>query len=77
MEHVDGTTEFELEAPDGRRRRYRVARTEVRHARETEVLASTDDRLTLITCYPFDAVQVGGPLRFVVTAEPLDAWAAR
>ena len=27
-----------------------------------------DDRLTLITCYPFDAVRPGGPERYVVTA---------
>jgi sortase A len=27
-----------------------------------------DDRLTLITCYPFDAITPGGPLRYVVTA---------
>jgi hypothetical protein len=32
--------------------------------------AGADDapRLTLVTCYPFDAIQPGGPLRFVVTA---------
>lgn len=27
-----------------------------------------DDRLTLVTCFPFDAVQPGGPERYVVTA---------
>lgn len=27
-----------------------------------------DDRLTLITCYPFDAIRPGGPERYVVTA---------
>ncbi|HEU4624448.1 MAG TPA: class GN sortase [Steroidobacteraceae bacterium] len=26
-------------------------------------------RLTLVTCYPFDAIRPGGPLRFVVTAD--------
>jgi sortase (surface protein transpeptidase) len=26
-------------------------------------------RLTLVTCYPFDAIEPGGPLRYVVTAE--------
>ena len=25
--------------------------------------------LTLVTCYPFDAVEPGGPLRYVVFAE--------
>jgi sortase A len=32
-------------------------------------LQSDSPRLTLVTCYPFDAVVPGGPLRFVVTAE--------
>jgi sortase A len=26
-------------------------------------------RLTLVTCYPFEAIEPGGPLRFVVTAD--------
>ena len=26
------------------------------------------NRLTLITCYPFDAIRSGGPLRYVVIA---------
>jgi sortase A len=25
--------------------------------------------LTLVTCYPFDAIDPGGPLRYVVVAE--------
>ena len=25
--------------------------------------------LTLVTCYPFDAINPGGPLRYVVVAE--------
>jgi sortase A len=29
-------------------------------------------RLSLVTCYPFDAVTAGGPLRYVVTALPLE-----
>ncbi len=32
-------------------------------------LASAAPRLTLSTCYPFDAVVPGGPLRWVVTAD--------
>ncbi len=27
-------------------------------------------QLILVTCYPFDAVQAGGPMRYVVTAKP-------
>ncbi|MCG8380499.1 MAG: class GN sortase [Proteobacteria bacterium] len=31
---------------------------------------SEDNKLLLVTCYPFDAIQSGGPLRYVVFAEP-------
>ncbi len=31
---------------------------------------STDKKLLLVTCYPFDAILAGGPLRYVVTAVP-------
>lgn len=30
------------------------------------------DRISLVTCYPFDSLQAGGPLRYVVTAMPLE-----
>jgi sortase A len=34
-------------------------------------------RLALVTCYPFDAVTPGGPLRYVVVAEAASATARR
>jgi sortase A len=48
---------------------YSVTTTEVVDHAKSDVLRDFgDDRLTLITCYPFDAIQPGGPLRYVVTA---------
>lgn len=35
------------------------------------VLEPGIDRLTLMTCYPFDALTIGGTLRYVVTAIPV------
>jgi len=35
----------------------------------TALQPTAGDRLTLVTCYPFDAIEPGGPLRFVVTAD--------
>lgn len=61
---------IELEAPDGTMRTYHVKRTDVVDESETELLRDASDRLTLVTCYPFDAVRPGGRLRWVVTAEP-------
>ena len=51
---------------------YRVAWLEIIDSREKQmVLEPGTSRLTLTTCYPFDAVIAGGPLRYVVTAEPV------
>ena len=50
---------------------YRVAWLDVVDSRAQElVLDPRHDRLTLVTCYPFDAPRAGGPLRFLVTALP-------
>jgi len=49
--------------------RYRVADLLVVDERETSLLEDfSDRRLTLVTCYPFEAVIPGGPLRYVVIA---------
>jgi len=54
-------------------RRYRVSGAEIVDKSETRVLAQPpgETRLTLITCYPFDALRAGGPLRYVVTAQAI------
>jgi sortase A len=58
-----------VERPDGARRRYRVESKQVLDKHALWVLANEGPtRLTLITCYPFDALRAGGPLRYVVTA---------
>lgn len=39
---------------------------------QSEVMQEQDtEMLTLITCYPFSAIQAGGPLRYVVQAKPI------
>lgn len=46
--------------------------TEIKIVTETELhhlAQSRDATLTLITCYPFDAISTGGPLRYVVVAK--------
>jgi sortase A len=62
----------ELETAAGHALRYRVSAIRITHERDAEVLAHTDyPQLTLLTCYPFDAVQAGGLLRYLVTADRL------
>lgn len=61
-----------LQSPNGSERRYRVVNARVADTREQNgnMLYPPTDGLTLITCYPFDAVRPGGALRYLVDAEP-------
>jgi sortase A len=59
-----------IELLDGRRASFAVAHLQVVDSRRSRiVLDSEAPRLTLVTCYPFDAIRPGGPLRYVVTAD--------
>ena len=51
---------------------FAVDRSEIVDSRRKElVLEPALRRLSLVTCYPFDAPATGSPLRFVVTALPM------
>lgn len=68
LERVEPGEEVVL-AIRGAERRYRVTGTRIADRGDTGVLAETGHpTLTLITCYPFDTLIPGGPLRWVVTA---------
>jgi sortase A len=61
---------LELELPDGSRLAYLVREAGVVDERDPAVAAPSPGRvLTLLTCYPFDALVPGGPLRYAVRAE--------
>jgi len=58
-----------IESFSGATTDYEVIGLNVVDSRKGSLLLDTDDAvLTLVTCYPFDAVDPGGPLRYVVTA---------
>jgi sortase A len=62
---------FFVEGASGRKTRFAVHEAHVVDERDLSVLRSTESaQLTLVTCYPFDAIQPGGPLRYVVIAWP-------
>lgn len=62
--------EIDVEAVQGAAARYRVREVAVVDQSETRVLDAADaPQLTLITCFPFDAIQPGTRLRYVVIAE--------
>jgi sortase A len=51
---------------------FRVSEMEVVDSRHHELLVEPGlERLSLVTCYPFDSPGAGGPLRYVVTALPV------
>lgn len=62
----------EIQRPDGETRVYRVEATSIADARQPWAAPAEADRLVLVTCYPFDAVIPGGPLRYLVHAVPVD-----
>ncbi|MCB1906405.1 MAG: class GN sortase [Rhodocyclaceae bacterium] len=61
---------LEIETPGRRVVAYRVTGRDVVDRRDSGVMAAhdADTELTLVTCYPFDAVRAGGPMRYVVRA---------
>jgi len=59
-----------MQTRDGRQLRYRVVAHRVVDKYDTSPLEQSRGRiLTLITCFPFDAIRPGGPLRYVVVAQ--------
>jgi sortase A len=53
---------------------YRIIETAIIDETDIQYLTETHDRtLTLITCFPFDAIVPGGPLRYVVVAKQTTA----
>lgn len=63
--------ELFIQGRDGIWRDYQISSAEIRDS-ETEPLYINEDKdaLYLVTCYPFDALVPGGPLRYLVVARP-------
>jgi sortase A len=61
--------ELSLERPDGAVFRYEVAARDVVDSERAQLRLDADESVVvLVTCWPFDAVDVGGSWRYVVTA---------
>lgn len=59
-----------VERPDGVRVAYRIVATRIADAADLAIPRDADvPTLTLVTCWPFDAIAPGGTLRYVVVAE--------
>jgi sortase A len=59
-----------VERADGGRRHFRIKATYVTDHRALNLPRDPErPTLTLVTCYPFETLNPGGPLRYVVVAE--------
>ncbi|NVK21913.1 MAG: class GN sortase [Kangiellaceae bacterium] len=60
-----------LQDKDGNMHQYEITTTEIHNIETDKILDRGENQLTLVTCYPFDTLETGGPLRYLVHAEKL------
>ena len=61
-----------IETVSGEKHLYEIFDIEVVDSRRGSLILDTDTSiLSLVTCYPFEAIDPGGPMRYVVTAKLL------
>jgi sortase A len=73
LKRLKPNDEMVLDTADGTTQRYVVEMTGIVEADNAQIRLGDDQRrLVLVTCYPFEAIVPGGPLRYVVTAVELD-----
>jgi len=71
LEDLKSSARVRLEDETGNWARYRVTGHQIIDVTRQSLIADEHtDALLLVTCWPFDAVSPGGPLRYVVTAVP-------
>ncbi len=71
LQHVRPGDRFSIQRVDGVRRAFRVESIVVADSRDMALHAGGDESVvTLVTCYPFGSTETGGPLRYVVIAQP-------
>ena len=58
-----------LQSQTGQNIRYEIVSTKIVHSKKAQIPVITQGpQLTLVTCYPFNALRSGGSLRYVVSA---------
>lgn len=73
LRELETGAEIRVQRQDGGTRKYRVAEKRIVDSRRESLgIDNGLDELRLVTCYPFDAVDPGGPLRLVFTAYPVE-----
>lgn len=73
LRQVEVGESLAIETRDGSHHLFRVVDIDIVDSRRGALLLDTDRPvLSLVTCYPFEARDPGGPLRYVVTATVID-----
>lgn len=74
LRDLNPNDQVQIQRSDGQIVTYRVTGHRIVDSRRAR-FADTPDRstLTLVTCYPFDALDTSGPLRYAVFAEPVES----
>jgi len=73
LRHMRMGDSINIDLPDGTSAQFIVSEVEIVHKDRSGIAVrealNAPARLALVTCYPFDAISFGGPLRYVVRAE--------
>ncbi len=72
LQELKTKDELTLTTRDGIESHYRVVDKQIINTKITKEINPRDDMLVLTTCYPFNASQAGGPLRYLVIAEKIE-----
>jgi sortase A len=70
LKEVRLNDQLDVTRMDGRTYQYRVRGRQIMDSRQDVIVtAQGEQQLVLVTCFPFNAISAGGPLRYVVRAE--------
>ena len=70
LQHLAVGDSIYLENESGQSFKYRITGMSIADARFSSIATQTEEAtLVLVTCYPFNALTAGGPLRYVVQAK--------
>ncbi len=58
-----------VEDKHGNKHQYEITSTEVHNIEQDQINDRGEEQLTLVTCYPFNTIETGGPLRYLVHAK--------
>ncbi|MBA55293.1 MAG: class GN sortase [Pseudomonadales bacterium] len=77
LREVELGEQFLLQSRDGGLQWYQIVQIQVTDVRDSEISLQADEPvLALVACYPFNALDSGGPLRYLVIARRIQGGAA-